>query len=126
VNVVVRVVVAFLATAFTLFMLTTLISIFSTLTDTVSLMATLPLGALVTWWCWRATEGKTLGVVGWMVVTSLIIGAMSFSITLGAVLVFIPEANQGPMLALFIAAPGGVIVGAIVGFVIWLKKEGST
>ena len=125
-NVVIRVVVASLATAFTLFMLTTLISIFSSLTDGVSLMISLPLGAIVTWWCWQVTEGKALGVVSWIVVTSLITGAFSFSITLGVVLVFIPEANLGPMLAIFLAGPGGALVGAVVGFVVWLKKEGST
>jgi hypothetical protein len=126
VNFVGRIAVAVIATAFTLFMLTTLISIFSSSTDTVSLIVSLPLGALVTWWCWRATEGKTLGIVGWIVAASLITGAMSFSISLGVILVFIPEANQGPMFAVFIAGPGGVIVGAAVGFVIWLKKEGPT
>ncbi len=90
-----------------------------------SLIISLPLG-VVTWWCWRATEGKTLGIVGWIVAASLITGAMSFSISLGVVLVFIPEANQGPMFAIFIAGPACIIVGAAVGFVIWLKKEGST
>ncbi|WP_052699394.1 hypothetical protein [Hyphomicrobium sp. 99] len=32
-------------------------------------------------------------------------------------MILTPEANQGPMLGIFITGPVGVVVGAIVGFV---------
>ena len=34
-------------------------------------------------------------------------------------MVFAPDANQGPLLGLFITGPAGAVIGAVMGFVIW-------
>jgi len=45
----------------------------------------------------------------------LILGAVGFSLGFFGPLIFTPEANQGPLLGIFITGPLGAVVGAIAG-----------
>lgn len=38
-------------------------------------------------------------------------------------MIFAPEANQGPMLGIFITGPGGAVLGAVAGWIAWLKRR---
>lgn len=38
-------------------------------------------------------------------------------------LILAPEANQGPLLGIFITGPLGVVIGAVVGGVIGMSRE---
>ena len=38
-------------------------------------------------------------------------------------IIFTPEANQGPLLGIFITGPLGFLVGGVVGFVYWSMVE---
>ena len=67
-------------------------------------------------------------------------GGLMFSVLLGAALggglgfsggffgpiIFTPEANQGPLLGIFITGPLGFLVGAIAGSIHWHKRARET
>jgi hypothetical protein len=55
------------------------------------------------------------------------VGGVSFVAGFFGPIIFAPEANQGPLLGLFITGPLGAIVGAVGGGVFWLArgKRGS-
>ncbi len=58
-------------------------------------------------------------VVRWAV----ILGVVGFVGGFVGPVIVTPEANQGPLLGLFITGPLGVVLGAIVGFVLALRKQ---
>ena len=114
-----RIVGTCLAIGFCMFLLTTLVTNLTELGDGISALVSLPLASLVGYWCWRVTLGAHLGPVAWMVTGSLVTGAAALVFSLGAIFLFAPGANQGPMLAIFIIGPLGVVLGAIAGYVVW-------
>lgn len=48
---------------------------------------------------------------------AVILGGLGFVAGFFGPMIFAPEANQGPLLGLFITGPAGVVVGAIAGAV---------
>jgi hypothetical protein len=52
----------------------------------------------------------------------LIVGGIGFCAGFFGPLVFAPEANQGPLLGIFITGPLGALLGAIGG-VVYAKKQ---
>ncbi len=67
--------------------------------------------------------GKLGIILGWMSLMALAVGVLGFVIGFFGPLVFMPEANQGPLLGIFVTGPGGAIVGAIIGVVIGYKES---
>ena len=57
---------------------------------------------------------------------ALLVGAFGFAIGYFGPVVFMPEANQGPLIGIFITGPGGAIAGAIIGAFIGYKKSKGT
>jgi hypothetical protein len=53
---------------------------------------------------------------------ALIVGGIGFCAGFFGPLVFAPEANQGPLLGIFITGPLGALLGAIGG-VVYAKKQ---
>ncbi len=54
---------------------------------------------------------------------SLIIGGISFIIGFVGPIIFAPEANQGPLLGLFITGPVGILIGAAIGSYLGFEKN---
>lgn len=52
-----------------------------------------------------------------------ILGAIGFLGGFVGPVIFTPEANQGPLLGIFITGPLGFILGLIVGFVLRILPE---
>lgn len=48
---------------------------------------------------------------------AVIVGAIGFIAGFFGPLIFAPQANQGPLLGIFITGPAGVLVGALAGLV---------
>ena len=46
-----------------------------------------------------------------------ILGGIGFLIGFVGPIIFMPEANQGPLLGIFITGPGGFVLGLIVGLI---------
>jgi hypothetical protein len=58
-----------------------------------------------------------------MFLGALITGGVGFCGGFFGPLIFAPEANQGPLLGIFITGPLGVVLGAIGGLVFWLVRQ---
>jgi hypothetical protein len=76
-------------------------------------------GAVAAWrlpvWTGRATlQPSTVAAVSQ---GALIVGAIGFVGGFFGPIIFAPEANQGPLLGIFITGPLGALLGAIGGFV---------
>ncbi len=59
--------------------------------------------------------------------SALIIGITGFILGFVGPMIVAPDANQGPLLGIFITGPAGAILGAIIGFVVgFIKKRNPT
>jgi hypothetical protein len=72
---------------------------------------------------WRRTETMNSGPWATAGLGAAIIGAIGFIGGFFGPIVFTPDANQGPLLGLFITGPLGVVVGAIGGYVYGVARE---
>lgn len=57
---------------------------------------------------------------------ALIVGGSGFCAGFFGPMVFAPDANQGPLLGIFITGPLGALLGAIGGFIYGIKQRPST
>ena len=67
-------------------------------------------------------KSNTLSIFIWLLLGALVVGMLGFAIGFFGPLIFMPEANQGPLVGIFFTGPAGVIIGAIVGVVIGWRK----
>ena len=54
---------------------------------------------------------------------ALIVGAIGFSIGFFGPIIFMPDANQGPMLGIFITGPLGAVLGAVGGAIVAARRS---
>lgn len=54
---------------------------------------------------------------------ALVVGGIGFAGGFFGPMVFAPEANQGPLLGIFITGPLGAVIGAIGGAVFWVRRR---
>jgi hypothetical protein len=54
---------------------------------------------------------------------ALILGGLGFAAGFFGPLIFTPEANQGPLLGIFITGPGGAALGFLVGIAYGLLRR---
>jgi hypothetical protein len=76
---------------------------------------------------WHRTEGAGDG--GLLAMTfggALTVGAIGFIAGFFGPIIFAPEANQGPLLGLFITGPLGFLAGGAGGFIYGLARRGRT
>lgn len=53
---------------------------------------------------------------------ALIVGAAAFAIGFFGPLIWAPDANQGPLLGIFITGPIGLVAGLVVGAVMSFRR----
>jgi hypothetical protein len=68
---------------------------------------------------WRGTSGEHAGLASYAGMGAVVVGAIGFAAGFFGPLILTPEANQGPLLGIFITGPLGMVVGAIGGAVYW-------
>lgn len=49
---------------------------------------------------------------------ALVLGTLGFALGFFGPMIFAPDANQGPMLGIFITGPGGALLGGLLGLVL--------
>ena len=54
---------------------------------------------------------------------ALIVGGIGFSAGFFGPIIFMPEANQGPLLGIFITGPIGAVLGAIGGGIMAARRK---
>lgn len=84
-------------------------------------------------WVWRALDasgshpgGGPSGVAAGALTGALLLGGIGFIGGFFGPMLLAPEANQGPLLGLFITGPGGVVVGAVAGALLALLRGPRT
>jgi len=117
-----KILVSFFTALVVMFFVTTMLSIFTTLSDAISSALSLPFAFFVGWTVWKSASRKKIGVGFSVLSGALIFGGLGFSIGFLGPLLFAPDANQGPMLGIFITGPLGIVAGAIVGYIYWSRK----
>lgn len=66
---------------------------------------------------WNGTAESSSSVAVISGLGAVILGGLGFVVGFFGPMIFAPEANQGPLLGLFITGPAGVVIGAIAGAV---------
>jgi hypothetical protein len=56
-------------------------------------------------------------IAGFIFYGTVLFGGIGFAVGFFGPMIFLPEANQGPLLGIFITGPAGVLIGAISGLV---------
>ncbi len=82
--------------------------------------------ALAGWYTWRwagAAHKPSRGVLAMTIRWALIVGGIGFALGFFGPIIFMPGANQGPLLGIFITGPLGFVVGGVIGFVRSLRGE---
>ncbi|HSD61281.1 MAG TPA: hypothetical protein VLC55_10555 [Burkholderiales bacterium] len=74
------------------------------------------------WYAWNRLGEAEPGLVSSTMHGALVLGAIGFCGGFFGPMIFAPEANQGPLLGLFITGPLGFLLGGIGGAVHWLAK----
>ena len=62
-------------------------------------------------------------IIGMGCLGALILGGIGFVLGFFGPIIFTPEANQGPLLGIFITGPGGALVGFLAGIVYGLLRR---
>ncbi len=52
-----------------------------------------------------------------------VLGGLGFVAGFFGPMIFAPGANQGPLLGIFVTGPGGAVLGALAGWLAWLKRR---
>lgn len=64
---------------------------------------------------WNGTADGASSVAMMAGLGAVALGGLGFVVGFFGPMIFAPQANQGPMLGLFITGPAGVVIGAIAG-----------
>lgn len=78
--------------------------------------------ALVTVPVWRASANPAPGLGRSMLKGAGLLGGIGFIGGYVGPMILAPEANQGPLLGIFVTGPGGVVFGAIAGALWWNRR----
>jgi hypothetical protein len=78
--------------------------------------------AAISWVVWVKLKTRGIGPISCTFLGAVLLGALGFSAGFFGPLLFAPEANQGPLLGIFITGPLGFIVGGIAGLTYWYRR----
>jgi len=67
-----------------------------------------------------------MGPVSSILTGAVLLGGIGFCAGFFGPIIFTPEANQGPLLGIFITGPLGFLFGGIFGFVLWARQRRRT
>lgn len=114
--------VSFLMFLIVLFFIGTVLTITVSLPAWLSGAVSLICASLAAWFAWKLAGGEKTGILIATLCGALILGGLFFTIGFLGPMAVSKDTNQGPMIGLFIAAPLGVIMGAIGGYA-YVRKE---
>ena len=78
--------------------------------------------ALLGWYVWKRIGSGPSNLIKSVLFGAIVLGGLGFAAGFFGPLIFIPDANQGPLLGIFITGPLGFLLGGIGGFVYWLVR----
>jgi hypothetical protein len=75
------------------------------------------------WWFvfggWRAVQAR----LKWALLGGIVVGGLGFIVGFFGPLLWAPDANQGPLLGIFITGPIGFVIGAVAGAVLGKPRK---
>lgn len=117
----IRWVVTAIAVVFTLFVVGLIVDL--VLPSTAGQVLGLGAAAVAAWavgrFAWRGIGQVSHGLASSVALGALITGGIGFAGGFFGPIIFAPDANQGPLLGIFITGPLGFVLGAIGGAVYW-------
>ena len=75
------------------------------------------------WYTWTRTSAVSTSLATSMGYWALVAGGIGFVGGFFGPMIFAPDANQGPLLGIFITGPLGLVTGAIGGLIYWLVQR---
>jgi hypothetical protein len=99
-----------------LFFISTILTITTSFPSWFSIIVSITCAAFAAWFAWKLASGERTGTAVAVVCGALILGGLCFTVGFLAPMVFTKDTGQGPMIGIFIAAPLGIIMGAIGGY----------
>ena len=90
-------------------------------------LASLVCALVVGWFTWKKTasvaSANSSGMARSIAVGAIIVGTVGFLAGFVGPIIFTPDANQGPLLGIFITGPLGFLIGGMGGFVHWRRRR---
>jgi hypothetical protein len=77
----------------------------------------------VSWYVWTKLGSVADGLISSIFKGAIILGSIGFSIGFFGPIIFSPQANQGPLLGIFLTGPLGFVLGGIAGAVYWTVRN---
>ena len=84
----------------------------------ISLFAAITVG----WYTWKIVGSKPKGMINNILLGAVVFGSIGFCSGFFGPIIFTPQANQGPLLGIFITGPLDFILGGVGGLIYWLTK----
>ena len=75
------------------------------------------------WFVWSTMATAPRGAFSNIFLGAVLLGGVGFTVGFFGPIIFFPEANQGPLVGLFITGPLGFLAGGIVGFGYWFIRD---
>lgn len=74
------------------------------------------------WFVWVKTAAIINSPISTILLGAVLVGGIGFIGGFFGPMIFAPDANQGPLLGIFITGPAGFVVGGSIGFIYWTIK----
>lgn len=72
---------------------------------------------------WGATAEAQPGLPGAVLTGALVTGGIGFALGFFGPMILSPSSNQGPLLGILITGPAGLLLGAVIGAVLWVRRS---
>jgi hypothetical protein len=95
--------------------------------ESVANIAALLSAAAAAFWTWTKSGSSQTGLVPAVLKWAMVLGAIGFCAGFFGPMLLAPDANQGPLLGLFITGPLGFVAGAVLrlGYALWQSLAAS-
>ncbi|MBY0485104.1 multidrug ABC transporter permease [Nitrosomonas sp.] len=100
-----------------LFFISTILTITTSSPFWLSAALSLACASLAAWFTWKLVSGEKANTIIAVIGGALILGGLFFVIGFLGPMAISKDTDQGPMIGIFIAAPLGVVIGAISGYI---------
>ena len=108
-----------------LFFISTILTITTSYSTWLCIAFSSACASLAAWFTWKLVAGEKTNVTVAIISGALILGGLCFTIGFLGPMAFAKDTSQGPLIGIFIAAPVGVIMGAIAGYVYASRQKES-
>ena len=106
-----------------LFFISTILTITTSYSTWLCIAFSSACASLAAWFTWKLVAGEKTNVTVAIISGALIRGGLCFTIGFLGPMAFAKDTSQGPLIGIFIAAPVGVIMGAIGGYVYASRQD---